>query len=67
MSTLSLDSLKEYWLFDSLKMHVISYKRVINDDWTITTNKDINEKVKIGECEISLKDIYSGVAFDTEN
>ena len=64
---LTLDSLKEYWLFDSLKMHVISYKRVINDDWTINTNKDINEKIKIGNCEIALKDIYAGVAFDTEN
>ncbi len=63
---LTLDSLREYWLFDSLKMHVISYKRVINDDWTIQTNKDINEKIKIGACEIALKDIYAGVAFDTE-
>ena len=66
----TLNSLTEYWLIDSLKMQTMSYKRVLgdnNDNWLVHISKNINEKVKIGECEISLKDIYTNVAFDNEN
>lgn len=65
----TLDSLQEYWLIDSLKMHAMSYKRVLDDsnDWLVHISKDINEKIIVGKCEIALKDIYLNVAFDSEN
>ncbi len=66
---LTLESLKEYWLFDSLKMKIVSYKRSLDnyDDWVRHISDNINETIKIGECEISLKDIYTEVTFDSKN
>ena len=55
---LMLNSLKEYWLVDSEKTEIMSYKRTLNDDWLMHNSADINEKITIGECEILLRNIY---------
>ena len=57
---LTLESLKECWLIDSEKAEIISYKRSLNnnDEWIMYINKNINEKIKIGECEIDIQELY---------
>jgi Uma2 family endonuclease len=54
----TLDSLQEYWLVDSEKIAIRSYKRQSNDDWILHLSKNPDEKILIGECEMLLKDIY---------
>ena len=54
----TLDSLQEYWLVDSEKISIKSYKRQSNDDWVLHLSKNPNEKIQIGDCEIVIKDIY---------
>ncbi|MCS6795372.1 MAG: Uma2 family endonuclease [Raineya sp.] len=55
---LTLESLQEYWLVDSEKVSVKSYKRQSNNDWTLHLTQNPNEKILIGECEVLVKDIY---------
>ncbi|GAB4131455.1 MAG: Uma2 family endonuclease [Raineya sp.] len=54
----TLPSLQEYWLVDSEKVSIKSYKRQNNNDWILHLSKNLEEKVQIGECEVLLKDIY---------
>ena len=54
----TLESLQEYWLVDSEKVAIRSYKRQSNNDWILHLSKNPDEKIQIGECEILLKDIY---------
>ena len=54
----TLDSLQEYWLVDSEKVAIRSYKRQSNEDWILHLSKNPDEKIQIGECEMLLKDIY---------
>jgi len=54
----TLESLQEYWLVDSESVSVKSYKRNPENDWILHLSKNPNEMLKIGECEVLLKDIY---------
>ncbi len=64
---ITLESLQEYWLVDSEKVHVMSYKRTLNNDWIMRMTSNINEKIKIAEAEIEVKELYLNTVFDTEN
>ncbi len=64
---ITLESLQEYWLIDSEKIEIMSYKRTLNNDWIVRINKNINEKIIIGEAEIEIKELYANTVFDTEN
>ena len=55
---ITLDSLQEYWLINSEKPEIISYKRTLNNDWLMHSSADIDEEITIGECEILLRNIY---------
>jgi hypothetical protein len=37
---------------------VKSYKRTTENDWILHLSKNPDEVLKIGECEVLLKDIY---------
>ena len=54
----TLESLQEYWLIDSESISVKSYKRTTENDWILHLSKNPDEVLKIGECEVLLKDIY---------
>jgi len=54
----TLESLQEYWLVDSESVSVKSYKRTTENDWILHLSKNPDEVLKIGECEVLLKDIY---------
>jgi len=53
-----LESLQEYWLVDSESVSVKSYKRNPENDWILHLSKNPDEVLKIGQCEVLLKDIY---------
>jgi len=54
----TLESLQEYWLVDSESVSVKSYKRTAENDWILHLSKNPDEVLKIGQCEVLLKDIY---------
>jgi len=54
----TLESLQEYWLIDSESVSVKSYKRNPDNDWILHLSKNPDEVLKIGQCEVLLKDIY---------
>ena len=54
----TLESLQEYWLVDSESVSVKSYKRNPENDWILHLSKNPDEVLKIGQCEVLLKDIY---------
>jgi Uma2 family endonuclease len=54
----TLESLQEYWLVDSESVSVKSYKRTTENDWILHLSKNPDEVLKIGQCEVLLKDIY---------
>lgn len=61
-----LQSLQQYIMIDSEKFEIIIYTRTENNDWLMHIVTNINEKIKIGECEIDSKDIYIKVGYEIE-
>jgi Uma2 family endonuclease len=55
---LLLSSLKQYVLVDSTKVDVVTYTRTPENDWLMHTETDATASVQIGECLITLEDIY---------
>ena len=55
---LTLESLQEYWLIDSEKPEIMSYKRTLENDWLMHNSADINEEISVGECKMIIKNIY---------
>jgi len=60
---LELESLKEYIMVDSETLNFSSYKKNGGDGWIFSFLKNIEEKVKIYDCEIAMKDIYRNINF----
>ncbi|TAE72471.1 MAG: Uma2 family endonuclease [Bacteroidetes bacterium] len=60
----TLESLKQYVMIDSEKFEIIIYTRNENNDWLMHIVANIDEKIKIGECEIDSKDIYNKVGYE---
>ena len=60
----TLETFKEYVLVSSKKRKVEVYKKITEDEWLIHEYRRENEKVKIGDCEILLDDIYNKVNFE---
>lgn len=58
-----IDSIEEYILIDSKKILAETYKKT-NKGWLLNSTKDLKEKVKIGNCEVLLEDIYRKVVFE---
>ncbi|TAH28833.1 MAG: Uma2 family endonuclease [Cytophagales bacterium] len=62
----TLQSLQQYIMIDSEKFEIIIYTRTENNDWLMHIVANINEKIKIGKCEIDSKDIYIKVVYEIE-
>ncbi len=55
---LTLESLKEYWLINSEKLEIKSFKRNLENDWLMHNSANLNEELSIGECKIILEKMY---------
>jgi Uma2 family endonuclease len=60
---ITLESLKQYVLVDSLTYEIVSYTKDSNGDWIRHKTQKLDEEIKIGECEILISDIYQRVVF----
>ncbi len=60
-----IESLKEYILVDTQKIHIESYVRNANNTWQLTDYKAITDSLIITTVNISINtaDIYAGVSF----
>jgi Uma2 family endonuclease len=61
---LELTSLQQYILIDSKKIYTQDYHKTNSGDWLLKITKNEQDKIKIQDCEISLKDIYRKVSFE---
>lgn len=61
---LTLASLQQYVLIDSESKEIFTYNRTEEDDWLLKIFKKESDHLKIGDCEIALKDIYKKVKFE---
>ncbi len=61
-----IDSLKEYILIDTEKMHIEKHIRNIDNSWQLTDYRSPVNQILIDTVQISLllKDIYDGVSFE---
>jgi Uma2 family endonuclease len=59
----TLPSLKQYILVNSEKIDLTTYTRTPENDWLLHLTTQLNDKIKIGDCEIDIKDIYHQVEF----
>jgi Uma2 family endonuclease len=59
----TLKSMQQYVLVDSRKVLVETFTRTAENDWLLKSTNDKAQKVKIGECEILVEDIYHHVVF----
>jgi Uma2 family endonuclease len=59
----TLKSMQQYVLVDSQKILVETFTRTAEDDWLLKSTNDKSKKVKIGECEILVEDIYHHLNF----
>lgn len=59
-----IESLKEYILIDSTTHHCVHYNRNMDNTWTLSETKNVNESLSIVsvELKIPLSEIYSGVS-----
>jgi Uma2 family endonuclease len=60
---LKLESLKQYVLVDSESVEIKTYTRTPENDWLMHTETNRSKKIRIGDCEIALQDIYHKVGF----
>jgi len=58
---LTLPSLQQYVLIDSESFDVSTYLRNNENEWLLRIFKSQSEKIKIGNCEIVIEDIYKKV------
>lgn len=56
--------MQQYVLVDSQKMLVETFTRTPENDWLLKSTTDKDKKVKIGDCEILVEDIYHHVLFE---
>jgi Uma2 family endonuclease len=61
---LMLNSLQQYVLVDSEKVHISTYTRTTENDWLLHIEQNINESIHIHECNVALKDIYNKIGFE---
>jgi Uma2 family endonuclease len=59
----TLKSMQQYVLVDSQKILVETFTRTDEGDWLLKSTNDKSKKVKIGECEILVEDIYHHLNF----
>ncbi|SFF28494.1 Uma2 family endonuclease [Thermoflexibacter ruber] len=62
----TLKSMQQYVLVDSRKVLIETFTRTAENDWLLKSISDKGKKVKIGECEILVEDIYHHVVFEKE-
>ncbi len=62
----TLESLKEYVLVASTKKQVEVFRRHNRSEWILHIYDKNDNLVKIGNCEVSLDDIYNNVEMDVE-
>ena len=62
----TLSSLKEYVLVASTKKQVEVFRRHNHNEWILHTYSEDDNLVKIGNCEVSLDDIYNNVTISVE-
>jgi hypothetical protein len=55
--------MQQYVLVDSQKILVETFTRTAEDDWLLKSTTDKSKKVKVGECEILVEDIYHHLNF----
>ena len=55
--------MRQYVLVDSESVYIQTYMRTPENDWLLHIEADQTKKVKIGDCEIQLSDIYNRVGF----
>jgi len=60
----TISSFREYILVSSKKKQVEIFKRLNEDEWIERTFTEKDKKIKIGDCEISIEDIYREVLFN---
>jgi Uma2 family endonuclease len=61
----TLPSVQQYVLVDSNKISVDSYERTPDNFWLLKSEEDEEKEIRIGDCNILLKDIYRKVGFET--
>jgi Uma2 family endonuclease len=59
----TLPSLQQYVLVDSEKIDLTTYTRTPENDWLLHLINQLEDKIKIDDCEIEVKDIYHKVEF----
>jgi Uma2 family endonuclease len=59
----TLKSMQQYVLVDSQKILIETFTRTDEGDWLLKSTNDKSKKVKIGECEILVEDIYHHLNF----
>lgn len=61
-----IDSLQEYIMIDTEKVHITQYLRNANDGWQLTDHKSLNNTFTIHTVQITLllTDIYEGISFE---
>jgi Uma2 family endonuclease len=60
----TIESLNEYVLVSSKKKKVETFKRLNDDEWIERTFTEKDKKVKIGDYEIAIDDIYDAVLLE---
>nr|MCU0447259.1 Uma2 family endonuclease [Microscillaceae bacterium] len=59
----TLPSLQQYVMVHSEKIDINTYTRTPENDWLLHLATQSEDKVKIGDCEIAIQDIYNKVGF----
>ncbi|SFF28468.1 Uma2 family endonuclease [Thermoflexibacter ruber] len=62
----TLKSMQQYVLVDSRKVLVETFTRTAENDWLLKSISDKGKKIKIGDCEILVEDIYHHVVFENQ-
>ena len=64
----SIDSLKEYLLVDSTRVHAELYTRQPDRRWLLTSANGLEASLSLEsiECALALKDLYEGITLDPE-
>jgi Uma2 family endonuclease len=62
----TLASLRQYVLVDSQKVRVETLTRTPEGDWLLKPVPDRAQKVRIGDCELALAEIYNKVDFSVK-
>jgi Uma2 family endonuclease len=63
----TLASMQQYILVSSEEVLVESFERTPDNFWLLKTEEKEEKSMKIGDCDIFLKDIYNKVGFEIKN